>query len=477
MFLNKKKALISYIVLILCAFLALYICFSKLGFAPLDNWDEAWYADVTRHMLKSKEYFVLYWNRIVFLDKPPLYMWFSVITAKIIGLSEFSVRFTSALSGFITIILIMFYSYRNFGLIPALISFSTLSFNNLFIWRARSGNLDSLLVLLFVLFYFLIISKKKNKYVLIGLVLGLIYLTKLTLVLFPLLTFIILEMIYENKQFYSNIPNYLKLILIFVITGGIWLYLGTTKIGSNFYQYFLFHADQGVSNISLSNLKIDYLVYAYYSLQRRFFWLVLLGMILALTKLRDKKYLALTIFACGLLIQLSFTVKNNNWYLLPAMPFWSILAAMATYNLFKIFKKIKFGFIFIIIFSLISTYISYKTFTVNIKAIINANGPETIKNVSINLKELTNYNDIIVRLDHLYPSTIYYSDRRVLSSPDYAGNSELFISRELLKKKVKHKEINWIVGKADDVNTFLKSDPDNHYKIIKIDEETILHVL
>lgn len=472
-----KKNILSYLILLLCGFLAFYICFFKLGSAALENWDEAWYADVTRHMLKSKEFFVLYWNRIVFLDKPPFYMWLSAITSKIFGLSEFSFRFTSAVSGFLTIILVMVYSYRNYGLIPALISFSTLTFNNLFIWRARSGNLDSLLTLFFVLFYFLIVGKQKNKYLLIGLILGLIYLSKLTIVLFPLLTFILLEIIYENKRIISNLPNYLKLFFVFFITCGIWLYLGTSKIGSSFYQYFLFHADQGVSNLSFSNFKLDYFNFAYYSLQRRFFWLVLIGILFALTKLRDKKYLAQILFAIGLLFQLTFSIKNNNWYLLPAMPFWSLLAAFATFKLFNFFKKIKFGYIFVGIFSLISLYISYKTLTVNIKAIINAEGPETVKQVSLKLKELTADNEIIVRLDHLYPTTVYYSDRSVLSSPDGAGNSKLFISRELLKERIKKKEINWIVGKTGDIEAFIKNVPDRKFKQIKVGEETILNSL
>ena len=472
----RYKKFFSYFILALCSLLAFYICFLKLGSAALENWDEAWYADVTRHMLQSKDFIVLYWNKIVFLDKPPLYMWLSSISSQIFGLKEFSFRFTSAISAFATIVIVMIYSYQNFGLIPALISFSTLAFNNLFIWRARSGNLDSLLTLLFVLFYFLIISKKKNKYLLIGLILGLIYLTKLTVVLFPLLTFITVEIIYENKKLISNIPNYLKLIFIFLITIGIWLYLGTSKIGPSFYQYFLFNADQGVSKIALSNFKKDYIDYAYYSLQRRFFWLVLIGLIVALTKLKDKKCFVQIVFASGLLIQLSLTVKNNNWYLLPAMPFWSMLAAFATYNLFKLFKKIKFGFIIIIFFSLISFYISYKTLTVNIKAIINAEGPKTIKDVSLKLNELTNDKDIIVRLDHLYSSTVFYSDRRVLSSPDGAGNSNLFISRDLLQKKINLGEIKWIVGNSGDATSFMETDVINKYEVIKVGDETILHL-
>jgi len=448
-----------------------------LGSSALENWDEAWYADVTRHMMQSKEFFVLYWNKIIFLDKPPLYMWFSTVISQIFGLSEFSMRFTSALSGFITIIIVVLYSYSNFGLIPALISFSTLAFNNLFIWRARSGNLDSLLTLFFVLFYFLIVSKKKNKYLLIGLILGLIYLTKLTVVVLPLLTFILAELIYENKQIFSNIPNYLKLLFVFIITAGIWIWVGTSKIGPSFYQYFIFNADQGVSKIALSNFKMDYINYAYYSLQRRFFWLALIGLVVALIKLKEKRYFVQIVFSLGLLIQLSMTVKDNNWYLLPAMPFWSMLAALATHILFKLFKKIKFGYIFVVIFSLISLYISYKTFTVNIRAVINSGGPETVKAVGIKINKLSKNNDIIVRLDHLYPTTIYYSDRRVLSSPEGASDSGLFISRETLRKKVELKKIRWIVGKSDDINMFLKNNPNQQYKVIDVGEEKILRVL
>jgi len=446
-----------------------------LGSSALENWDEAWYADVTRHMMQSKEFFVLYWNKIVFLDKPPLYMWLSAIASQIFGLSEFSFRFTSALSAFATIIVVMIYSYQSFGLIPALISFSTLAFNNLFIWRARSGNLDSLLTFFFVLFYFLIISKKKNKYLLIGLILALIYLTKLTVVIFPLLTLILVELIYENKKIFLNIPKYLKLLFAFIFVAGIWIYIGTLKIGPSFYQYFIFNADQGVSKIAFSNFKMDYIDYAYYSLQRRFFWLVLIGLIVALVKLKNKKYFVQIIFALGLLIQLSLTVKNNNWYLLPAMPFWSMLAALATYSLFRLFNKIKLGFILIVIFSTISLYISYKTFTVNIKAVINSGGPEIIKNVSIQLNKLTKDNDIIVRLDHLYPTTVYYSERRVLASPDGASDSNLFISRETIKKRVSLNQIYWIVGKNEDVESFIKSDLDNKYKVIKFENETILY--
>lgn len=114
--------------------------------------------------------------------------------------------------------------------------------------------------------------------------------------------------------------------------------------------------------------------------------------------------------------------------------------------------------------------------TVNIKAIINAEGPKTIKDVSLKLNELTNDKDIIVRLDHLYSSTVFYSDRRVLSSPDGAGNSNLFISRDLLQKKINLGEIKWIVGNSGDATSFMETDVINKYEVIKVGDETILHL-
>lgn len=476
----KKQRIFVYAILFFCFCLAMFIVFYKLGFSAMENWDEAWYADIVRHMLRTKEFFVTYWNSALLLDKPPLYMWLTVIVAKIIGLSEFSVRFVSALAGLATILLVLFSSYRLFGLIPALIAFSTLALNNIYVWRVRSGNLDSLLTFLFVLSYFLMISKKKYRYLLLGATFGLMYLTKLTVVIFPLAVFAIQELIYENTKMLSHIPAYLKSAAIFVLLAGIWLYVGTQKAGPDFYKYYLYRADQGVSNISLTNFKTDYLNYTYYSLQRRFFWLALIGLGFALFKLKDRRYFIQILFATGLLIQLSLTTRNNNWYLMPSMPFWSMLAALATYQLFQLFtllKKRRPLYLLMAVFIILSLYISYKTFKVNIMALINSEGPVKMKASSLEINSLSKDDDQVARLDNLYPTTIYYADRKTWSSPDKVDTTDLFISRHDLKQKLQSKEIKWVVGVNGDIDAFLKDQDKQQYDIIKVnDEETILHV-
>ena len=152
----------NYVIIFFFVFVILlsgYICFYQLGKSPLENWDEAWYADMIRHMIRSHEFILTYWNKAVLLDKPPLQIWLSLPFVWFFGLNEFSVRIVSSIAGFLTILLVTKYSYKKWGLLPALFAFLTIALNNTFIWRVRSGNIDALVTFLILLTYFFIIGK------------------------------------------------------------------------------------------------------------------------------------------------------------------------------------------------------------------------------------------------------------------------------------------------------------------------------
>lgn len=464
------------IILIFCFFFAVYLAFFQLGKAPLDNWDEAWYAEATKQILHTKEFIVLNWNHEVWLDKPPMYMWLSAVVSSVAGLSEFSIRFTSAISGVIIIMIVLMYAYRQFGIIPALLAFSTLALNNIFIWRTRSGNIDIFVTFLILLVYFLQISKHKYKYPLLGLLFALIYLTKASLVFFPLGIFLLHEIFFERRTILKKYKEYLKLLFILFLIPGLWLLLGYSRIGVDFIHYYLFRSDQGVAIIDFTKYNPDYISYAYYSLQRRFFYLFILGAFLALRYIKNSKYFLLLLFAVALLFQLSFTERSNNWYLIPSMPFWSLLVAYGTYCIIKVFKN---NLIIIIVIITLSSYVSYRTFTINILPILD--NSSTIKQAqsSKELNKLTKSNDTIVRLDHLYPTTIYYTDRRVLSSPkENTNTSNHWINRSDLIKAMQMKKITWAVGTNKDVETFQKEAGGLRFRLRKVnDEETIVEVL
>ena len=200
----RNLILYKKIVFILIISFSFYILFYNLGKPALDNWDEAWYGEVVKQVFKTKDPMILYWNGEYFFDKPPLHIWLSAFSSVIFGFSEFSLRSVSAFSGLIIVIMVLLYSYRKWGFIPSMLAFATLIFNNIFVWRARSGNVDLLAAFLIFLTYFLILSKNRNRFILLGIVFSLIYLTKELLVVFPLTIFILHEFLFLRKRIRKN---------------------------------------------------------------------------------------------------------------------------------------------------------------------------------------------------------------------------------------------------------------------------------
>ena len=303
-------SVLTKIVLLFLGIFAFYTIFNNLGGPTLENWDEAWYGQMAKEMSVSKEFIIPRWNYDYLLDKPPMYLWTTVFFSFFFGLSEFTIRLTSAVSGFVIILIVLLYTYKKWGFAPSLIAFSTIMFNNIFIWRVRSGNIDVFLTLLIFLSYFLILSKRKSRFILLGILFACIYLTKASIVLFPLSIFILHEGFFRRKEIKNNVKEYLKLIAIFIGASGFWLLLGYIKMGSEFVNYFLFKSDQEVSSINIFKLKTDYLDYVYYSLQRRYYYVFIVGLIILVTKIRNSSNFLIILFATSLLVLLSFTEKK-----------------------------------------------------------------------------------------------------------------------------------------------------------------------
>ena len=466
------------LILVLLAIFAGYIVFYNLGNSYLENWDEAWYGDIIRNMMQQKDFIVPHWNKLVLLDKPPLFMWVGSFFSSIFGLSEFSIRLPSAISAFVIIIFTTIYCYRKYGLIPSLLAFSSLALNNIFIWRARTGNIDALVSLQIFFVYFLILSKKKYKYLVLGILFALIYLTKASLVFFPFGIFIIHEFFFERKNIKKNFKKYFVLMMVFVLLSGFWLFLGSLKEGKGFIEYYLFKSDQGAASFNLSKFNFHYISYIYYSLQRRFFWVFLFGLLFSILKIKKAENLLLILFSSLLTILLGFGKKDNNWYLLPSMPFWTVLIGFGTYkfiNFFEKYKKIKYMVILGVM--TVSFYVSYKTYTVNIKSIMTSQTTANQAKMSILVNKSSDENDQVARLDHLYPTTIYYSNRFVYASPSDAASGSFFISRVDLIEKINKQEIKWVLGKKNEVEEFSKNFPVTNWQIFATQEdESVLKI-
>jgi 4-amino-4-deoxy-L-arabinose transferase-like glycosyltransferase len=453
--------------------LSCYLLFKNLGKFPLENWDEAFYGQTVKEMIALKDPIVLHWNYAVWFEKPPMFMWIVVLLTPFLGLTELAMRLPSAIFALIIVLSSTYFVYKKYSLLASVFTFFTLILNNVFIWRARSGNIDLLASFLIFVTFFVQISKNKYKYPLLGILFALLYLTKASLVLFPLSIFVISEIIFEYKNFRKNIKEYLKFALCFFGITGLWLGLGYLEAGSNFIYYNLFQSDQGVA--SITKLNPNYLLHVYYSLQRRFFWFLLVGLAFALFKIKDKKYFLLIAYSLLLLFQLSLTTKDNNWYLNPSMPFWSILIGFGVYSALNILKKTKLiYFVFIVALISVSSYLWFKTFKVNILPILDSSSVVSQAKSAKEISRLTSPTETIIRLDALTPTTLYYSSRKTLSYFPNTNTRTYWINSEDLLKAVEAKKYKWFVGTNEDVATFYSVFDSKLFKEIRIDDQELI---
>lgn len=435
--------------------LLIYVCFYRLGSFRLENWDEAWYADMMRNVTQTGNLAVMYWNKYALLDKPPLYIWLGALSSFFFGHTELAYRLPSALAGFVTIILITGYALRRWGLLAAIMAFGTLALNNVYMWRVRTANLDSFVTLLIVLVFFTTLSKHKLKYVALGFLFAFIFLAKASLVVMPIVFILASEILYEHKHIIGRIPQYLIMVLIPIVICGSWLYAGSLQIGPQFATYYLFHSDQNVARITLENFKTDYIMFAYYALQRRFMYAFVLGLILLIWKIKNKDSFLIITFSTALLFLLSFTERKNNWYLVPAMPFWSLVIGYGISETIRFFKKdsrIQTSLIAFVL--LIGGYIFFKTLTVNIQALIDSSGPVDQAAAALYIQSKARPDDIIIRTDQLYPTTIYYSGLKTYAFNADAGISHIGIGEKDFSQLLSENKVQWISGTSQDVDRF-----------------------
>lgn len=99
------------------------------------------------------------------------------------------------------------------------------------------------------------------------------------------------------------------------------------------------------------------------------------------------------------------------------------------------------------LFYLFFIFLSYKFFRVYTDAYVprfTSFKSTAEKKTAVYIKNNSTYSDVILRLDHLYPAFIYYSQRKVIVYPHMEN-------KEIVFQKIKNNEINWVAGKILDL--------------------------
>ena len=103
----------------------LLFIFPTLGDFNLFDWDEINFAESSREMLVSGNFFHVQINFEPFHEKPPLFFWLQVLSMKVFGINAFAARFPNALLGVFTPIILFMMGTKiknsSFGILWSLV--------------------------------------------------------------------------------------------------------------------------------------------------------------------------------------------------------------------------------------------------------------------------------------------------------------------------------------------------------------------
>ena len=175
--------------LIFLALAALWM-FARLGQGPLANFDDCYYAEKAKEMVRSGDWLTPHFAGTPRFDNPPLFLWLMAAAFSVAGITSYAAIFFSALSGVLCVVVLLGLA-RRLGLDPferwaAGFVLLTTQYFLKFAGRAMFDVFLTLLFLLAVDAYVRAVEGDRKRFLLLGLVGGLGLMTKSILGIFPM---------------------------------------------------------------------------------------------------------------------------------------------------------------------------------------------------------------------------------------------------------------------------------------------------
>jgi 4-amino-4-deoxy-L-arabinose transferase-like glycosyltransferase len=327
-----------------------FLLFYRLDMRTFQLWDEARLAVNSAYMLIDKNYYyTIYQNTPDFWNtKPHLLILFQVLSMKIFGFSEGSIRLPSAIAAFLNCVLIYYWiKQENYPfLYGCLAIFVFLSTSFLRYHGARAGDYESLLILWELSYcyaFFKYMQSQQQQFLWYGFILlTLAVLTKgiAGLLFIPGIVIFVffkrkMEFFLKSKSFYFGM-----LIFILCIIGYYWLHeILTPGYLENVYNNEI--AGRYFKVIEGHN-QSWWFYFDSFSLTNFYFLPILLGNIVYL--LSDRKILYQNLFlqyivtlCLTFFLIISFSKTKIGWYAYPIYPFIGIFIAVLSNELSKFF--------------------------------------------------------------------------------------------------------------------------------------------
>src|SRR5439155_11294500 len=170
---------------------AALVILARAGHGPLANYDDAYYAEKAKQMLRTGDWLTPRFAGLERLDNPPLFLWLMAAAFAVLGVNEFAAVMWSALSG-VACVALTFRLARRLGLeaFDAWAAGLVLLATGYVLKYSNHAMLDVFMTALFLmalLAYRRAWEGERRAWVVLGALTGLGVLTKSALGLFPLL--------------------------------------------------------------------------------------------------------------------------------------------------------------------------------------------------------------------------------------------------------------------------------------------------
>jgi 4-amino-4-deoxy-L-arabinose transferase-like glycosyltransferase len=234
---------------------ALFVMCFRILTPDLGEWDERFHALAAKNLSENPLVPVLLddtlirydadlWDRShIWLAKPPLALWCMAGSIKIFGTNEIAARIPSFIFYCITLYLVFLIGSKLYGKKMGLFASLLFCYNGLlldiFSGRLAGDHVDALYLLLFHLtiwFTLLFLENRTYPYLaFIGISIGLSFMTKWTMALFPLIVSMCI-LAYKVSSFSTLLLNYFKICCIAALLSIPWLWYLHTNFMADFDQ-------------------------------------------------------------------------------------------------------------------------------------------------------------------------------------------------------------------------------------------------
>ncbi len=346
-----------------------FVLFYNLGENSLNHGDEASHAQFAKEILETGQWLTIHHYGDKAFVKAPVKIWLMALGFKLIGFSEFSIRFWSSFFALLTIILVYYFAKNIFDHNAAIFASLILATCTQFIYihSARAGDFDSELTFFITLAMFsLYKAQKRRSYLYLFFfscaVVGMI--KHITMTAVPIAIFLMFIVLSRNLRTFKLKELFLGgLIVLAVILP--WHIYQVIENGETFLHFYLYEQvlSKRINIESPVPAITNYLNYIDIVFDGFFPWSffaipAILYAIYNSIKERNKGIILLLSWICVVYIMFSSISLRRQfpWYIVPLYPSISMLCAYLLSSAMKLKKRFLFsitastGFIFLSIF-------------------------------------------------------------------------------------------------------------------------------